>query len=287
MELDDILSDAPEPEVPAVETPPVEVPVEGAEQPPAVALAQSKRKDHQAKEFAAQGLERDANGQWKKREEAAAVQEVSKMPEAPVTPPVVEMTAKEKAFLAQATDERRKRQELEAKLKALETPKAAETPEDFWKDPQAALKASEQRTQEMIVNTRLQTVEALARSRLPDFDEKIAGFKEYLDGQIPAVAQSIAQRWLTSQDPAQFAYDFAKTQADLKEMGDMPAYKAKIEADAYAKGKAAAEAEFKAKAEKAAADRAAIPGSLSNARGSNPVTPVWGGPPSLEDILSN
>ncbi len=287
MDLEDILSDE-EPEKTVVEQPAAEAPpAEAAEQPAPVEKTQSRRKDHQDKEFAAQGLERDANGQWKKKEAAVAEAPAAEVPAVKEPPAQPEMTAKEKAFLAQATDERRKRQELEARLRVLESGKPPEPAKTFWDDPEGAMKAHEQRTNEAIINTRLQTAEAIARGKYADFDEKIASFKEHLDGQPPAIAQSIAQKWLSDPDPAGFAYNFAKTQMELKEAGDLPALRASIEAKARADERAKVEAEYKAKEDAAKKQREAIPGSLSNARalGGNAV-PTWSGPTSLDNILS-
>ncbi len=51
-----------------------------------------------------------------------------------VKPPAEELTPKEKALLQAAQDERRKRQELEVRLKALEKPPEPE--KTFWDDPE-------------------------------------------------------------------------------------------------------------------------------------------------------
>lgn len=283
--LDSILSDEPPPQ--AAE-PSADDQAKMAAEQERVVKGQSLRREHQDKEYTARGLERDEHGQWKKREAAPAEEPAPKIEEKPAAaspPPQPEMTAREKAAFAKAADEARKRQGLEAELAALRAAKPPEQPKAFWDDPEAALKAQKDEFSAALVNTRLNTAETIARSKYTDFDEKAQFFKEYLEGQNPAIAQSIAQRWLASPDPAQFVYEFSKTQQELKEAGDLPAMRAKIEAEAYAKGRAAAEAEYKAKMDADAKTRAALPRSLSDARGSNPIAPVWSGPESLDDIL--
>lgn len=290
--LNDILSDAPPPEAPPVETPTeaAEPPVYGPE------AYQSRKKQQQEREYTARGLERDKEtGQWKKKEVAVEPPADAKSADAKPaeakpaeakaeTPPAQpDMTPREKAAFAAAADERRKRQELEAKLKAMEKP--PEPPKPFWDDPEAALKASEERAQQMVMNTRLQMAETITRSQHPDFDEKLAIFQGYLQ-ENPGVATALAQQMLAAPNPAKFVYDFGKTQIELREAGDLPSLRAKIEAETAAKVRAEVEAEYKAKAEKDAATRAAIPRSLADARntgGQNGV--VWSGPTPLEDIL--
>lgn len=296
MELDDILSDK-EPEAPP---PPTEADAaQIAAEQSRIEKGQSLKREHQDKEFAARGLERDANGQWKKREEAAPAAPAAEMPPAepaaaaqesaaspPAQPPQSDMSPKERALLAAAADERRKRQALEQQLKELQA-KPAEPPKTFWEDPEGKLAAIQQQNQQAILTARLQTAEVIVRDKYPDFDLRVEQFKEYLETN-PGVAPAVAQQWLSAQNPAQFAYDFAKNQEELKAAGDLPSLKAKMETDLRAKIKAELEAEYKAREEAARKQREAIPGSLSSARatGGNAV-PTWGGPPSLDDILAS
>lgn len=291
--LNDVLSEEPAEtpvEKPAAEPAAKEAPAPGpeaSEKPPA---QQDSRKAHQAKEMDARGFERDPEtGQFlPKKTEAEKPETKDEKPAAetkPAEPPKVEppqqqFTEKERALLAAAHDERRKRQEAEAKLKALEEKTPAEPAQDFWQDPdgwlksqQAALKAEAARSQ---VSTTLKVSEMLARSRYQDFDAAIAVFAE-LAGQTPGIGEQM----LASADPAEFAYRTGKNHKELREAGSLDALKARIEKEARIK----IEAEFKEQAEKRAAERAALPPSLSDARGTLVNKPVWNGPTPLDDIL--
>jgi len=208
--------------------------------------------------------------------EAAPVAETQPPPK-PAAPQQEQLTPRERAAIAQAMDERRKRQEFERRLKELESTKPVEPPKAFWDDPEGALKNFEQRIEGVAVTTKLNTAETIARSKHQDFDEKVAVFADVL-GKTPG----LHQQWLNSPDPAEFAYQLGKNHLELQQVGSMDAMRAQIEKETRLK----VEAEFKAKAEAEAKQRAAIPGSLSQARGvggSN--TPVWDGPPSLDSVL--
>lgn len=260
-----------------------------AEAPEQVERATSRRQAHQDKEMAARGMVRDpATGQFAKPPEAEPEKHTAE-PEKPkeaqaAAPQQQEMTAKEKAFLAQATDERRKRQELEQRLAALEKNQSQEPKKGFWDDPEAALAAQRAETQQMVLSTRLNTAEAIAREKHPDFDEKMEAFKAFVESN-PAIGPSLVQQCIGSANPAQFAYNFAKQQKELAELGGMEAYKQKTRAEVEAEVRAKVEAEYKAKAEADAKLRAGLPRSLGDARGVAPNKVVWSGPPSLEDIL--
>lgn len=280
--MSDILSDAPPPEAPPSE-PPADAP------PPEQRQEYSSRKrEHQEKEFAAQGLVRDpATGQFRKVDaqppEPPPEAPKAAEPPAPVPAPAApqqDMTPKERAAFAAAADERRKRQELEARLKAYEAQKPAEPPKPFWQDPEGALKRQQEETQAAVLGVRLSTAETIARSRHPDFDDKIGVFKEMAMRQ-----PFLAQQMLSAPDPAEFAYGMAKNQMELEQVGGLDAMRKKIEEETTAKVRAQLEAEFKAKAETEAATRAALPGSLSGVRGTVQNKSVWSGPPSMDDIL--
>lgn len=258
---------------------------------------QSRKQAHQEKEFGAQGLVRDPEtGQFAKKaaEPDAAPQEqkpdagattVAAQPAPVVAAPVAasqqeQMTPKELAFLKAAQDERNKRQELERRIAAMEAQKPAEPAKTFWDDPEAALAKQKQDMDGIVIQTRMATAEAIARSKHPDFDEKVAAFQTVLQ-QAPGVYQ----QWLSSPDPAEFAFSLGKNHLELQAVGSIDGLRAQIQKDTEARVRAQVEAELKAKYEKAAADRAALPGSLSDARGANVSRPVWNGPTSFADIL--
>jgi hypothetical protein len=297
MELADILSDkpAPKPEPGEVndEAPPPEKP-EGGE----VERVQSRRQAHRAKEMEAQGRDPDT-GKFvakdkpeekpaEKVAEPAAKEEPKaeeKKPEAkPAEAPKEELTPKERAAFAKAADETRKRQALEQELAKLRgaQPAAPATPAEkktFWDDPEGALKAHEQRIAQRETQLVLTTTERIARSKYQDFDDKIAVFSE-----IVQAAPGLAQQWLGSADPAEFAYRTGKAHIELREAGGLESMRAKIEKETREK----VEKEFRERADKEKAERAAIPPSISQIRGAaTQHVEKWNGPPALSDILKS
>lgn len=195
-----------------------------------------------------------------------------------VEPPKEEMTAKEKALLFTAQDERRKRQELEARLKALEKPPEPE--KTFWDDPEGKVASLDAKIAQSELRARLNTAEVIARQRHTDFDEKIVTFREIL-----AENPHVAGEWLKAADPAEYAYKLAVNHVALKDAGNMDGLRAKIEADTRAKVRAELEAEYKAKADAKAKEREALPPSLGDARGTPVNRQVWAGPSSWDEIL--
>lgn len=299
MSLEGILHDEkPAPREPAAEPakePAAEAPAEPKE--PAAERPQSKRKQWADKEQDAQGLVRDpATGQFVAKEEPAAEppkkdaaaepakQEPAKT--AAVTAAPQELNEKEKAFLRGMQEERAKRQDLERRLAAIEAGKTppAEPAKTFWDSPDEALAKHRQEIEQVGLNTRLQTAEMIARSRHPDFDEKVTVFRKILN-EAPGGGVAIATQWLASPDPAMFAYNVGKNHMELQQAGNLDALRAQIEKETEAKVRSKVEAEMKAKAEALEKERAALPGSLSDARSSGVNRPVWGGPPPLDDVL--
>lgn len=293
MELNDILNEKsapkPEPQAPAV-PPPVEV--KDSVEKQQVERNRGLRDKHREREQDAQGRVRDpVTGQYAakepKTEEAAKPTE--KAPEKPaeappakaIAAPQQELTDKEKAFLRAAQEERGKRQELERRLAAIESAKAqppasAEPAKTFWDDPEGALEKHKQEIRREQIQERLKTTELIARRAHPDFEEKLAVFATVVQ-QTPG----LSQQWLASPDPAEFAYNLGKNHLELQQAGSIDELRAKIEKETRIK----LETELKEKADKLAQERAAIPPSLSEARSTGVNKPVWGGIPSLEDVL--
>lgn len=299
MSLEGILSgEKPAPREPVAEKPMPEIPALGdtpLPEQPKIERPVSRKVAMRDKEQLAQGRVRDPEtGQYTKIEskpEEPAKPEAPKEPvkaEEPAKPavpsaaPQQEFTEKEKAFLRAAQEERGKRQELERRLAAMEAAKGpAEPAKTFWDDPEAALKAHEDRIRQEATNARLGMAEFTARQRHPDFDEKVAKFAEIIQG-----TPGLHQQWLASPDPAEFAYTIAKNHMELQQVGSMEEMRAKIERETEARVRTKIEAELKAKADIMARDRAAIPPSLSDARSSGPANrPVWNGPTPLDSIL--
>lgn len=299
MELDEILNDempAPVKEAPA-EEPAADAP---AAQEPKIERVQSREKAWEDKEQAARGRVRDpATGQFVAKEEAAAAEPkkdaepakaAAPAKEEPAKPaaavPQQEFTEKEKAFLRAAQEERGKRQELERRLAAMEAGKTqpdkpVEAAKTFWDDPDGALKAHEQRLEQQSTNARLQTAEFLARQKHPDFDAKVAAFREVLSTAQGPHQAALVQQWIAAQDPAEFAYSFGKNHLELQQVGSIDGLRAQIEKETRLK----VEAEMKEKSDKLERERAALPPSLSDARNAGGNRPVYAGPTSLDDIL--
>ena len=196
-----------------------------------------------------------------------------------------ELTPKERAAFAKAADETRKRQALEIRIRELEAkqaPASTEPPKTFWDDPEGALNRQKQEVQSAIVSTKLQTSEAIARSRHKDFDEKVAKF-----GELAQSTPGLAQQMISAPDPAEFAYRTAANHIALQEAGGLDAMRQKIEEETRVKVRAELEVELKDKADALAKERAALPGSLSDAPSKGNIRPVWSGPTAMDDILGN
>jgi ribonuclease E len=303
--LSDVLSDKPEPKAEAPQQEPAAEPKEAREpvsEAPKLEVERntSVRERHRAKELEAQG--RGPDGKFlpkapEQKAEAAPTKEEpkaepAKAPEKPAAEPAKaadpakqqdDMTPRERAAFAKAADETRKRQALEARLAALEKPAASpQPPKQFWDDPEGAMKAHKEELTNVAVRARLDTAEMIARSKYTDFQERVDKFSELVT-QIPG----LAERWLASPDPAEFAYKTAKNHAELEQVGSLEKMRSEIETKARAEERAKVEAEFKARQEALDKERAALPPSLSDARGAArpPVGPVFSGPTPLGDIL--
>ena len=284
MSLDGILDEkTPPPEV--VKEEPKAPPEAGAGEKPPVERVTSRRKEFQAKEFEAQG--RNPDGTYKAKEEPKEEPkaEVKPEPEKPkpetkVAAPQQEMTDKAKAFLKAAQEERQKRQDLERRLAALEQSKPKEAEKTFWDDPEGALKRQKEEFQQAAIATRLQTAEMIARSRHTDFDEKLNKFKELAETN-PILAQQCFQQ----NDPAEYAYLVAKNHMAIESAGGVDQLIEKARAEERVKVSAELKAAAEAAAAASAKERAAIPGTLSDTKGTSGTRITWGGPTTLDSIL--
>jgi hypothetical protein len=292
--MNDILNEPAEPKEPVVVD---EAP--DKEQKDKEALADtpssSRRREHQEKEWAAQGRD-PKTGQFVSKDkpdekpaevkaDAAVKPEVKADPAKPAAPAPQEFTEKEKAFLRAAHEERTKRQELERRLAEIERSRQqppatpAEQPKGFWEDPEGHFKSFEQRIADQAMQTRLSTAEMIARSRYQDFDQKIGVFQQVLQS-----TPGLLQQWQAAPDPAEFAYRVGKTRLELHEAGGMEGWKAKTEKELRLK----IEAEAKEKADKDAAERAKLPQSLSEVKGAaSQQRAEFKGPTPMKDILGN
>ena len=184
-----------------------------------------------------------------------------------------ELTARERAFLATAHDERIKRQALEKRL--TESEKTVEA-KSFWDDPEAALKKFQDEMQGVVTNTRLNTAETIARSKYKDFDEQIQAFAGLLQN-----TPGLYQQWLQSSDPAEYAYTTGKKHREISQIGGLDTWKSNTEKEIRLR----LEQEYKDKVTNYEKEKSALPGSLSGSRGVAQNTPVFSGPTSLDDIL--
>lgn len=261
MELDDVLNDAPEQKARPLDESPKDVPQQEA--------APEKTEPVKAEP------PRTEDGKFapKAKEESAKAD-----------PPKQDFSEREKAFLARATEETRKRQQLEQRLKELEA-KPKEPEKTFWEDPDGAIKNQKEAHQEtinevnrLLVTQKMQISEYNARKQYPDFDDKINEFAVALQ-ETPG----LQEQWLSSIDPAEFAYKAGKNRIEYKELGSLDAVKAKMELEIRQK----IEAEYKKKAEDAAKERENLPPSLSDVSGvPGQSRAVWGGPTPFGNILS-
>lgn len=176
---------------------------------------------------------------------------------APTAPPVEEKTVP----LAALKSEREKRQELEKRLKELETKPAPERV-NFYDNPEAHL---DQRFQEIEARATARTyaaLEAAEKETHADFDEVAAEVIEAAKLH-PTLVQTIMQ----AANPAREMYRQGMKIRQFREMQDPEAYAAKIEQQVREKllaefGGRAAQAQREAEARAAKAE--AIPPDLSN-----------------------
>jgi hypothetical protein len=209
MELSEILAGASAPEpTPAstVETPPP-APQETA---PTTTVEQPAERP------------RDERGRWVK-------------PDAPEaeTPPAIEEKPQPMVPRAALMDERRKRQELEARLHANEPPPPEVKDEDYWQAPVEATRKlvdhQGQLLQRQLLNMKFELAEDMTRQLHPDYDEVREQFIEKVGTNDP-VAVAIAQQMVSKANPAKFVYDEMSRIAKLT-----PDYEARIRAEERAK----------------------------------------------------
>lgn len=175
---------------------------------------------------------------------------------APTAPPVEEKTVP----LAALKSEREKRQELERKLKELETKPAPERV-NFYDNPEEHLN---QRFQEIEARATARTyaaLEAVEKEAHPDFDEVAA--------EVIAAAQqhpTLVNQIMQAANPAREMYKVGQKLREFQKMQDPEAYRAQMAAEIRAQvlaelGERGAQAAREAEAR--AAKAAAIPPDIS------------------------
>lgn len=170
-------------------------------------------------------------------------------PPAPEVPTTSE-PREERVPVAAVIAERRKRQELEERLRHYEQQLQRQQAPAFHEAP-------EQFIEQRLATRVFAMSEAQARELYPDYDDVVAEFVETAQGNPYLIHELNA-----SAHPAAFAYKQGKQMRERKEMEDLPAYKAKLEAEIRAK----LQAEFKAQEDAKARAVAAVPPDLSAAR---------------------
>jgi hypothetical protein len=178
--------------------------------------------------------------------------------------------------------ERRRRQEAEDRIRALEEqfaklqqPQAEQPqgPPDRWEDPEGydqwligqATKAAEQQAVHAYQQQRIYSSAVRARSKYEDYDQAHQVFGEMVQ-RNPALYDHMIQ----NDDPAEFAYRTAKTELDIRQHGSLDALvQARVQA---------------AIAAQAPAPVAPIPDTLADAQSSRGTTAALT-VPSLNDIL--
>lgn len=173
-------------------------------------------------------------------------------PPAAVVPTTTE-PEEERVPVAALMAERRKRQEAEARARQYEQQQGQQQQSPgFYEAP-------EQFVEQRLAQRTFAMSEAMAREMYPDYDEVIDEFVEFATAN-PYLQAEVAN----SPHPAAFAYKQGKALRERKAMEDMPAFKAKLEAEIRTK----LEAEYKAKEEAKQRAADAIPPDLSTARAS-------------------
>lgn len=172
------------------------------------------------------------------RQEPAAEPVTGDKHESAVPPADAKPEAQPEEWTKQAVlDERRKRQDLEKKLKEYEArlqpaqqPPAQvqpETPPDWWSAPEQAAQALQTQFQQQVFETRVAMSERMMKQQHADYDDVSNLFAERAKSDPRLLQQLIAHPF-----PAEFAYQVGQQIKLLDEIGTDPAaYRAKVEAE--------------------------------------------------------
>lgn len=178
-------------------------------------------------------------------------------------------------------DERRKRQQYEAKVREYEAMEAQRqqealrkpvTDEDFYSSPTEFVRQQTEATRQALerefTDRWFNAMESIARSRHPDYDQMREYFIERAQTD-PAIAAGIRN----AADPADYAYQTAKKLKALEEVGDLDTYRSRIEKEIRAQ----VEAELR----KPPAPPQSLNAEASPATSGN----EWAGPTPIGQIL--
>jgi hypothetical protein len=181
---------------------------------------------------------------------------------------------------AMALDERRKRQELERKLKEYESlsAKKAEPKIDLFENPDGAMESVLNKARHEVTMAKLEMSQELMKSLHDDYEELEMEFID-LAGSNPAVLADFQK----AANPARFAYETAKKAREAEQLKDVDSYKDKLRAEVEAEIRAKLEAEMTAKSDSDAKRDKALTPSLAKARSAGGLDDHVA--PSLDDIL--
>jgi type IV secretory pathway VirB10-like protein len=214
---------------------------------------------------------RDEKGRFAPKGEPEAIE-----PQPSVTPTPEEAPIPVKAL----QEERRKRQELEARLAEYEARRPPEpvTPPDPWDEPdahsqwliqQAATVARHEALAEF-ENRQIARSANQARAKYQDYDDAVGIFSQMMQ-QNPALERQLRDH----ENPGEFAYTTAKTQMEIAQYGSI---------DALIQAKVKAETERLQAELKPAPTPPTIPNSLADQQSSRGGSTTYS-PPSLDEIL--
>lgn len=228
------------------------------------------------------GQPRDEHGRFAPKEETGVESPPeAEEPSAEPVPPTEQPNQLPQAEYAALKDERRKRQEAEARIAALEAQyqQAAAQPEqpvDFWDNPQGVIATQVQQAVAQALQAekqqqelqRISASEEQAKAKYADYDDAFHAFRQAVQAN-PALAQQMARE----SDPAEFAYRKGKTALELERVGSIEelvkAERAKWEQETKA-----------AMPPPAFPSTTATDGSVGARSG-----PGWSGPAPIDDLL--
>jgi hypothetical protein len=232
------------------------------------------------------GQPRDEHGRFAPKEEKG----VETPPEpaeasAEPVPPTEQPNQLPEAEYKALRDERRKRQEAEARAAQLEAQwlaaqqqqRPAEPEPEFWDNPQAVIASQVQQAvmQALEAQKQQQTMERItesenaAKGRYADYDDAFLAFQQAATANPLLVKQMTA-----ASDPAEFAYKTGKTALELSQVGSIDALLQRERAKWEAEARAAMPAP------PALPSTTATDGSVGARTG-----PAWAGPAPIGDML--
>jgi len=225
------------------------------------------------------GRLRDEHGRFTKQETGVA-EPAPAVTAAESAPPAEQVDQLPPAEYAALKDERRKRQELERRLDAMQqqlTMKPQQPIPEFWDDPDTHLARRDERLVGSIVQQlqqeqrieRLNLSEAAARDKYADYPEKFAAFEQAVQLN-PRLAQEMAM----ASDPGEFVYSRGKTALEIERHGSIDA----LLASERQKWEQEAKAAFQPRQQFPATT--AADGSVGQRTG-----PEWAGPTPLSQII--